>query len=159
MSEIKKNALGSIGFGVVLGLLILIGLSVMPPVTQRAFVAIETARFPVVGTAELHNFRDVPNGCEFAATAPKLRSCPWRQTLVYLGSRSGMNVLISSDPHKDKPTLRDVGVLEWETIFVPVGCSELGRTFADAYHQCRTEGGSMTRSKFWNKSNKDRTND
>lgn len=152
MSDARKNAMGTVGFGVIFGFLILVGLAFVPSVSHRAFVAVETAEFPVVGLATISGPRDVLGGCEFSAAAEKLRSCPWRRTLVYLGQRNGMNVLISTAPHRDAPTLRDVGVLEWQRVFVPVGCADVGKTFADAYHQCRQAGGSMTRSRLWNNS-------
>jgi len=151
MTTPNHNALGTIGFGVVFGLVLLVLVTFIPPVARVAVLSFETQLFPVVGPASLYSARPVEGGCEVSAKASKFRSCPWRKTIVYLGSRSGLNVPIEGSPHRGKPTLRDIGMLEWERIFIPLECEYVSQTFADAFHECRGADAPLTRSKFWEK--------
>ncbi|QLB38240.1 hypothetical protein phiGT1_28 [Sulfitobacter phage phiGT1] len=149
MTTPNHNALGTIGFGVVFGVVLLVAMTLIPPAARVAIFSAETQFFPVVGPASLYNAKPVDGGCEVSARASKFRSCPWRKTIVYLGSRSGINVPIEDSPHREPPILRDVGSLEWERIFIPLECTYVSQTFADAFHECRGADAPLTRSKFW----------
>lgn len=97
---------------------------------------IETRYFPVLTPMHILSIRPAPGGSLVEAEATKVRSCSWKQTLWYYGTRSGLNVPLPAMKHRDKPQLRPMGVLHWDNIFIPLPPEDIPNTFGDAYHAC-----------------------
>lgn len=130
----------------ILGLLIVLLLAI--PTIEKLGPVVETHLFPVVGRLTITEIRPVADGTEISATAEKYRDCQWRKTVWYYGDRDGMNVPLNSAKHLDPPTVRPVGDLAWDRIFIPVRPEVVAdRTFADAFHDCGS--GRLTRSELY----------
>ena len=129
----------------VVGLFVMMAVVFGPPYLQDR----EAALLPVVRPVTITSIRNVADGVMISAQSEKLRKCNWRQTNFYLGSRKGLNVIITTSPHQDPPRINEVGYLEWGNIFLPgITKESVGMTFADAYHECHWL--YLSRSNFWN---------
>ena len=110
---------------------------------------IETRYFPVLTPMHIVAVRPAPGGSLVDAEAQKLRDCSWRQTLWYFGTRNGLSVPLPGMELREPPTLRGVGKVHWDNIFIPLPPEDIPNTFGDAYHAC-WPWGWWTRSEIYN---------
>ena len=92
--------------------------------------------FPVVGELEITNTQEGYRLTRVVGTAHKYRNCGHKKTVWYLGKRGNLR-----DPvviiHKDKPQVRQAGVLYWDNIEVHLRESDvLTNSHANVIHEC-----------------------
>lgn len=146
MSEARINAFGTMGFGLMLGVIVAFVAALWVAVSS-----LETARWPVTTPAQVYNVRAVDGGSMVAATADKLRGCDWEKTEFRFGPRDGGSVPMPRAHHVDPPQLNVKGdVMVWNNIFLPVPPEQVSNTHWNAYHFCYPVINWQTKTEFFN---------